>query len=119
MMSKKPTPRQRKLKIIHRLIEVPKKDKKFFWAKEMKILNDLEDRYSLDFLEVVSFRQKYDSLAYIASEPLKKTMDRKWSNFNFKVDSSKYESFDLSEKCGEDHKPSYHKPKNARELFNE
>ena len=49
----------------------------------MKLLKDLEARYSLEFLEIVTFPMKYDSLAYLVSSALKDTMDKKWRNFNF------------------------------------
>ena len=117
MTSKKLTPHKRRQLSIQRLIEVPKAQKRFFWAKEMKLLKDLEARYSLDFLEIVTFPKKYDSLAYLVSKELKSTMDRKWRNFNFKVDLSKYETIVLGEKTGKDYIPSDNKPKNTKDLF--
>ena len=52
MTLKKLTPHKRRQLIIERLVEVPKTQKKFFWAREMKLLKSLEARYSLDFLEI-------------------------------------------------------------------
>lgn len=83
----------------------------------MKLLKDLEARYSLDFLEIVTFPKRYDSLAYHVSKELKDTMDRKWRNFNFRVDSSKYDTIVLGEKIGKDHIPSDNKPKNTKDLL--
>ena len=83
----------------------------------MKLLKDLEARYCLDFLEIVTFPKKYDSLVYLVSKELKSTMDRKWRNFNFKVDFSKYTIYDISEKCGKDYESIYNKPKNTKDLF--
>jgi len=117
MTSKKLTPHKRRQLAIQRLVEVPKAQKRFFWAREMKLLKDLEARYSLDFLEIVTFPKKYDSLAYLVSKELKSTMNRKWQNFNFKVDFSKYESYPLGEKYGKDYIPSDNKPKNTKDLF--
>jgi hypothetical protein len=117
MTSKKLTPHKRRQAVIERLVDVPKNGKRFFWAREMKLLKDLEDRYSLEFLEVATFPKKYDSLAYIVSQPLVKPMDRKWRNFNFKADLSKYGTFDLGEKTGNDYVPVDNKPKNIKELF--
>ena len=117
MTLKKLTPHKRKLLIIERLVEVPKLQKRFFWAAQMKMLKNLEERYSLDFLEIVTFPKKYDSLAYLVSKELKDTMDRKWRNFNFKVDLSKYDSIVLGEKTGKDYIPSDNKPKNTKELL--
>ena len=92
MTSKKLTPHKRRQLAIGRLIDIPKTQRRFFWAKEMKLFKDLEGRYSLDFLEIVTFPKKYDSLAYLVSKELQDTMNRKLRNFNFKVDFSKYET---------------------------
>ena len=117
MTLKKLTPHKRRQAVIGRLIEVPKDQKRFFWAREMKLLKDLEARYSLEFLEIATFPKKYDSLAYLVSEPLKEPMDRKWRNFNFKVDYSKYDPIVLGEKTGNDYVSVDNKPKNTKELF--
>lgn len=117
MTSKKPTPHKRRQLAIGRLVDVPKTQKRFFWAREMKLFKDLEARYSLEFLEIVTFPKKYDSLAYLVSKELKSTMDRKWRNFNFKVDLSKYDPFILGEKTGKDYVPSDNRPKNTKELL--
>tara|TARA_S200002703_G_C3741670_1_gene228081 strand:+ start:552 stop:908 length:357 start_codon:yes stop_codon:yes gene_type:complete len=117
MTLKKLTPHKRRQAVIGKLVEVPDKQKRLFWAKEMKLLKDLEARYSLQFLEIVTFPKKYDSLAYLVSKELKDTMDRKWRNFNFKVDFSKYDSYSLGEKCGKDYIPADYKPKNTKDLF--
>ena len=117
MTSKKLTPHKRRQALIGKLVDVPSTQKRFFWAKEMKLLKDLEARYCLDFLEIVTFPKKYNSLAYLVSKELKDTMDRKWRNFNFKVDLSKYETMVLGEKTGKDYIPSDNKPKNTKDLF--
>jgi len=117
MTIKKTTLHKRRQITIGRLIDIPKNQKRFFWAREMKLLKDLEARYSLDFLQIVTFPKKYDSLAYLVSKELKDTMDRKWRNFNFKVDFSKYDPFILGEKTGKDYIPSDNKPKNTKDLF--
>jgi hypothetical protein len=88
--------------ILARLTLVPTKDKRLFYMREMKFLNDLCDRYSLEFMNAVSFDKKFDSLAYLVSEKLKDTLDQKFRAFNFKVDLSKYEWYDIGEKVGDD-----------------
>ena len=117
MTLKKLTPHKRRQLAIQRLIEVPKAQKRFFWAREMKLFKDLEVRYSLDFLEIVTFPNKYDSLAYLVSKELKETMDKKWRNFNFKVDLSKYDRYPLGEKSGKDYIYTNNKPKSTKDLF--
>tara|TARA_Y100001938_G_C7746316_1_gene261753 strand:+ start:167 stop:514 length:348 start_codon:yes stop_codon:yes gene_type:complete len=88
--------------IIFRLVDVPDKGRRPFFAREMKMLNDLCDRYSQDFMAIVSFEKKFDSLAYLVSDKLKDTMDTKFRAFNFKVDLSKYERYNLGHKSGQD-----------------
>ncbi len=88
--------------IIFRLVEVPDKGRRPFFAREMKMLNDLCYRYSQDFLAVVSFDKKFDSLAYLVSDKLRGTLDEKFRAFNFKVDLSKYKTYDIGEKVGQD-----------------
>jgi hypothetical protein len=91
-----------KREIIFRLIEVPDKGRRPFFAREMKLLNDLCDRYSLEFMDIVNFGKKFDSLAYLVSPKLKGVLDEKFRAFNFKVDLSKYKTYDIGEKVGED-----------------
>jgi hypothetical protein len=91
-----------KKNILSRLTLVPTKDKRLFYMREMKMLNDLCERYSLEFMNEVSFDKKFDSLAYLVSDKLKETLDKKFRAFNFKVDLSQYEHYDIGEKVGED-----------------
>jgi hypothetical protein len=90
--------------ILARLTLVPAKDKRLFYMREMKLLNDLCERYSLEFMNIASFDKKFDSLAYLVSDKLQETMDKKFRAFNFKVDLSKYSNYDIGEKVGEDAK---------------
>lgn len=66
------------------------------------MLNDLCDRYSQDFMSIVTFDKKFDSLAYLVSEKLKETLDKKFRAFNFKVDFSKYPKYNIGRKTGKD-----------------
>ena len=91
-----------KREILFRLLEVPDKGRRPFFAREMKMLNDLCERYSLEFMDVVSFGKKFDSLAYLVSEKLRDALDEKFRAFNFRVDLSKYHSYDIGAKTGED-----------------
>ncbi|NVM34354.1 MAG: hypothetical protein HWN81_02085 [Candidatus Lokiarchaeota archaeon] len=95
-------PKINKRKILTRLLEIPKTSKRFFYAREMKLLNDLCNRYSLEFMNVVSFYRKLDSLAYLLSPKLRDTMDKKWRAFNYKLDKSKYKEYNIGDKIGKD-----------------
>lgn len=102
MPAKKTKPKQKKVnkkKILVRLVLVPATDKRLFYMREMHFLNILCERYSEEFMEIVSFDKQFDSLAYLVSEKLKELLDQKFRAFNFVVDTSRYETYNLTEKC--------------------
>ena len=101
-MSKKP--KLNKREILFRLLEVPDKARRPFFAREMKMLNDLIRHYSQDFMASLTFAKKFDSLAYLTSSKLKSTMDEKFRAFNFKVDFSRYPQYNIGKKSGKDAK---------------
>ena len=95
-------PKINKKDILKRLVIEPPKGKRVFFMREMKLLNDLVDRYSLEFMNVVNFYRRFDSLAYLVSPKLKETLDRKFRAFNYVVDKSRYPDYNLTDKSGED-----------------
>jgi len=103
--------------ILKNLITIPRGSKREIYAREMKLLNDLIARYSEDFICVLTLKEKYDSIAVILSDSYKKELDLKFSNFNYKIDVSKYTSPTLSEKVGEDFHISL-KPKTIKNFLN-
>jgi len=111
-------PKINKRKIILRLLNEPSSSKRMFYAREMKLLNDLCNRYSLEFMNVVTFWKKLDSLAYLLSPKLKDTMDKKWRAFNYKLDKNRYDTYTIGEKCGED-KNLKKQIKTTRDFLNE
>jgi len=94
-----------KRNILIRLVDVPDQGKRPFYAREMKFLNTLCDRYSLEFMNIVNFQKKFYSLAYLVSPKLKETLDRKFRAFNYVVDKSRYPEYILGGKSGEDFVP--------------
>jgi len=93
-----------KREILFRLLDVPEKGRRPFFSREMKMLNDLIERYSQEFMSCISFENKFDSLAYLTSPKLKSTLDEKFRAFNFRVDFSKYPKYNIGEKFGKDAK---------------
>ena len=82
------------------------------------MLNDLCDRYSQDFMSIINFDQKFDSLQYLRSSKLKEALDKKFRAFNFKVDFSKYPKYNIGRKTGKD--IEIKKPKKtAKDFLNE
>lgn len=103
--------------ILKRIVLRPEKDVRLFFMREMKILNSLCDRYSLEFMNIVNFGKQFDSLAYLASPKLKSTMDQKFRAFNYVVDNSRYPTYNIGEKFGED--KEINKPKTIRDFLDE
>jgi hypothetical protein len=104
--------------ILSRLTLVPIKDKRLFYMREMKFLNDLCERYSEEFMNIISFDKKFDSLAYIVCDKLKMTLDLKFRAFNFRIDESKYIDYSIGDKAGEDAEV-IHSPKTTKQFLNE
>jgi len=107
-----------KMSILNRLILVPDKNKRPFYAREMKMLNILCERYSLEFINIVEFGKKFDSFAYISSPKLRNVMDMKWRAFNYKVDKNKYTDYNIGEKVGKD-KQVTKRNKTTKDFLNE
>jgi len=96
------TEKATKRDILERLLDIPANSKKMFFLREMKLLNNLCERYSQDFMAIVDFGRKFDSLTYLTSSKLKEPLDQKFRAFNFKVDLSKYQTYDVGDKVGKD-----------------
>lgn len=95
-------PKISKIDILERLVEEPKNNKNFFYAREMKMLNDLVDLYSLEFMNVVNLGRRFESLAYFKHSKVKEKLDRRFREFNYVTDKSRYPEYNLGEKSGED-----------------
>lgn len=95
-------PKISKIDILKRLVEDPKNNKSFFYAREMKMLNDLVDLYSLEFMNVVNLGRKFESLSYFKHSKVKEKLDRRFREFNYVTDKSRYPEYNLGEKSGED-----------------
>jgi hypothetical protein len=104
--------------ILKRIVLSPTKDIRPFFIREMKILNLLCARYSIEFMNIVDFGKKFDSLAYLASPKLKEKMDQKFRAYNYKFDKNKYNSYNIGEKVGEDRVIKKNK-KTTRDFLNE
>lgn len=115
---KKPKSPINKTNILKRLLDTPSSSKRVFYMREMKLLNALCEKYSLEFMNVLTFSKKVDSLTYFTSPKLKQTLDQKFRAFNYCVDNSKYVEYDLGEKVGEDKQISA-KNKTIKDFLNE
>ena len=90
-----------KKKIIHRLIDVPAKGKRPFWAREMKFLKDFMSEYPcLEFWQKVSFGKKLESFVLLKGEYGSSVLKKKYLEFNYVIPEK--EEYNIGKKCGED-----------------
>jgi hypothetical protein len=90
-----------KKKIVERLIDVPEKGKRPFWAREMTLLNKLLARWpNLNFWHKVKFGDKYPSLAYLLTNLGVSKVVRKYNEFIFEIPAQK--TYNLGDKVGKD-----------------
>lgn len=73
-----------KKNVIESLLNVPKVNKRGFWAREIKLLNDLFMQYpSLDFWRKLNFPDRYDSLSFFKSQFGMEKLKKKFSEYNY------------------------------------
>lgn len=104
-----------KKKIIEKLTDPPKTQKRVFWAREIKCLNILLESYPMDsFWKGLSFPKKLDSLILLRSGYYADQLKKKYNRFNYKIPPNK--KIDIKEKIGEDY-IKQNKPKNIKEFL--
>jgi hypothetical protein len=104
-----------KREIISRLVEIPAKNKRPFWAKEMKLLNDLIEEYDNPrFWNKVKFPMIFPSLAYLKTDFGKGDLRRKFLEFNFDIPPP--QEYNLGQKIGED-RPQTKKHKTIKDFL--
>lgn len=102
--------------LIKKLVAEPDKQKRIFWAREMKLLNDLLDIFpNIEFWQRMTI-DKVASLAMLRSGFGLERIKKKYREFNYKI-PPKIE-IPLGEKTGED-KIFSKKPKTIRQFIDE
>ena len=105
-----------KRELIKRIVHEPKSQKRAFWAREMKMLNDLMSMFpSEDFWRRVSIK-KVDSMAILRAPSGIKFLKKKFSEFNYKIPPKK--TIKLGKKTGED-RTYERKPKTLRQFIDQ
>ena len=105
-----------KKEIVQKLVIVPNKSKRAFWAKQMSIFNKLLEKFpSEDFWRKVQFDKKYEGMEYLFSPFGLSLIRKKYRDFHYKVPPPPEFIF-TDEKIGESPKLS-DKPKNIREFL--
>lgn len=102
--------------LIKKLVVEPSKQKRIFWAREMKLLNDLMGIFPKeDFWQRMSF-EKVSSLAILRSEYGMQKLKKLYLEFNYKIPEKA--EIPLGEKSGND-KIISKKPKTIRQFIDE
>jgi len=105
-----------KKNLIKKLVIEPDKQKRIFWAREMKLLNDLLKIFpNTEFWERMSI-ERVSSLAMLRSGFGLERIQKKYREFNYKI-PPKIE-IPLGKKTGED-KIFSKKPKTIRQFIDE
>jgi len=92
-----------KRNLLKKFLEIPRSASRDFYSREMKMLNSLIERYSEEFVFKLNFAKKFDSMAVIICDAFKLELDRKFRNFNYEIDFSKYETYKVdANKHGQD-----------------
>jgi hypothetical protein len=118
MPSKKSKSKVNKKLLLRKFLNVPTKGSRLFYMKEMTLLNTLIERYSEDFVVALNLPKKYDSMAIIICDSFKSEIDRRFKDFSYITDFSKYENVNLHEhKFGEDLILNI-KPKTVKDFLN-
>lgn len=99
---KKPKPSKiNKTKLLERLVEKPSQGIREWSMREFTMMKRLEDRFSLEFLNIVDFGKKLPSLAVLSSTWGESELARKFHAYNYQPPTQ--ERIELSlEKFGED-----------------
>jgi len=102
--------------LIKKLVIEPTKQKRIFWAREMKLLNDLMGIFPReDFWQRMTF-DKVSSLAILRSEYGMQKLKKLYLEFTYEI--PKKIEIPLGEKTGED-KIISKKPKTIRQFIDE
>lgn len=93
-----------KKKLIERIINVPKSQKRLFWGREIKSLNELIKLYPEDkFWLGIEFPDKLDSIILLRSGYYSEVLKNKYNRFKYVI--PKKQSIKLTAKSGEDYTP--------------
>lgn len=81
--------------IIEKIVIVPAKSKRIFWAKQMSIFNKLLIKFpNQEFWRKVTFSQKYDGMEYLLSPYGLQVVGQKYRDFNYKIPEAPIFHFD-------------------------
>jgi len=100
-----------KKEIVSSLINVPEKNKRLFWAREIKFLNDLYKTFpNVDFWLKLNFKKKYDSLVFLRGDYGAKELKKRFLEYSYTP--NEVEKIVIGDKCGKD----YDRPKTIKTI---
>ena len=105
-----------KRELIKKFVIEPDKQKRIFWAREMKLLNDLLDMFPNQEFWQRTIIKKVPSLAMLRSGFGLERLQKKYREFNYKIPPRI--EIPIGEKTGED-KIFSKKPKTIRQFIDE
>lgn len=106
-----------KRETLKRLLKVDGRRSRNFWAREMKALNDLVEKFdNLDFWQKVNFSQNFNSLLFFKKGDGLDILTKKYREFNYKVPEPK--KFNIGKTIGEN-RVYKNKPKTIKDFLNE
>ena len=97
------TEHKHKKEIIERLVTIPLKQKRFFWAREMKFLNDFIEEYAdFSFWKKITLEEKLESLLLLKGDWGKKMLKKKYLEYKYVIPENK--SYNIGSKTRTDFK---------------
>jgi hypothetical protein len=91
-----------KKSIILKLLYEPKNNKRNFWAREIKFLNELYELFpDIGFWKLLNFKKKYDSLLFLKGDYGLRTLKRKFLEFSYVIPENK--EVIIGDKSGKDY----------------
>jgi len=96
----KASPTEKK-KIISKIVIIPDYEKRNFWNREFKFLNDLYKTYSdFNFWKILKFDKKYESMNYFFCDHGKYILQKRFLEYNYIIPQPN--QIKLGKKTGKD-----------------
>ena len=106
-----------KRETLKRLLKIEGRRSRNFWAREMKALNDLLEKFQdVSFWNKVSFSESFNSLLFFKKGDGLEILNKKYREFNYKIPEPK--RFNIGKTTGED-RVYKNKIKTIKDFLNE
>ena len=110
-------PKINKRETLKRLLKIEGRKSRNFWAREMKALNDLLEKFEdVSFWNKVNFSENFNSLLFFKKGVGLEILNKKYREFNYKVPEPKI--FNIGKTTGKD-RVYKNKPKTIKDFLND